>query len=231
VLEHRNRAFGESAPECAEVYLAYGQLLFEQAQVSAVVRLPCAPCRSTTRPPAPTRLPRCRPCPACEQANADCFGDQMRSAALQRARAIAAADGDNGSESSEDSEDSEAEPAGDGDVGAGSSAAAAAAAVATAGQQGDGEEDQGGRDDKQEEAEEEEEEDDDDDEDELGSDSQGEDVADHAETEGDAAPPGLEQEQAAGALPGCPMSFVVACVLCAPSLLPSTASPPPPLAH
>lgn len=33
VLETRNKAYGENAPECADTYLYYGQLLFEQAQV------------------------------------------------------------------------------------------------------------------------------------------------------------------------------------------------------
>lgn len=33
VLEVRNKAFGERALECAEVYLYYGETLFEQAQV------------------------------------------------------------------------------------------------------------------------------------------------------------------------------------------------------
>jgi hypothetical protein len=35
VLETRNKAYGEKAFECAEVYLHYGELLFEQAQVRA----------------------------------------------------------------------------------------------------------------------------------------------------------------------------------------------------
>jgi hypothetical protein len=35
VLETRNKAYGEKAFECAEVYLHYGELLFEQAQVKA----------------------------------------------------------------------------------------------------------------------------------------------------------------------------------------------------
>lgn len=33
VLEIRNKAHGENAPECADTYLYYGQCLFEQAQV------------------------------------------------------------------------------------------------------------------------------------------------------------------------------------------------------
>lgn len=35
VLETRNKAYGENAPECADTYLYYGQCLFEQAQVRA----------------------------------------------------------------------------------------------------------------------------------------------------------------------------------------------------
>lgn len=35
VLETRNKAYGEKAFECAQVYLHYGELLFEQAQVRA----------------------------------------------------------------------------------------------------------------------------------------------------------------------------------------------------
>jgi hypothetical protein len=35
VLETRNKAYGEKAFECADVYLYYGELLFEQAQVRA----------------------------------------------------------------------------------------------------------------------------------------------------------------------------------------------------
>lgn len=37
VLEIRNNAYGEKALECADVYLYYGQLLFEQAQVGMVI--------------------------------------------------------------------------------------------------------------------------------------------------------------------------------------------------
>eukprot|EP00775_Hariotina_reticulata_P013279 gene13279-13410_t len=59
VLEIKNKAYGEKALECADAYLYYGELLFEQAQ-----------------------------------ANSDYFGEHMKSAAVQRARNIAAADGD-----------------------------------------------------------------------------------------------------------------------------------------
>eukprot|EP00878_Enallax_costatus_P001837 GHUV01001995.1.p1 GENE.GHUV01001995.1~~GHUV01001995.1.p1 ORF type:complete len:566 (+),score=283.94 GHUV01001995.1:59-1756(+) len=54
VLEIRNKAYGEKALECADVYLYYGELLFEQAQAST-----------------------------------DYLGDQMKSAAMQRAKQIA----------------------------------------------------------------------------------------------------------------------------------------------
>ncbi|KAF8065926.1 MET1B [Scenedesmus sp. PABB004] len=75
VLEVRNRAFGEQAIECAETYLHYGMLLFEQAQAAS-----------------------------------DYFGEQVKDAAMQRARRMAAGQpggegGDGGEDGSSSGED------------------------------------------------------------------------------------------------------------------------------
>lgn len=51
VLQVRNKAYGENAPECADTYLYYGQVLFEQAQVRPgkhydQAERPCSGCHS-----------------------------------------------------------------------------------------------------------------------------------------------------------------------------------------